>query len=150
MCGTHSRCSLAITFRFSGSRVSCGNVCVMYNPQSFLRRSLLVVAKPWFSMTWHVFSFFPPLNLFRSFRFYAYSGASREFRNRHGPTCPFATMDAIEWRFKLKEVWVIDTSTGNHFYPPETVRMKNKKPIRDRIQKYTEPIIAHRMGGSQT
>lgn len=58
------------------------------------------------------------------FCLFACSGASREFRYRHGPTYPFATMDAIEWRFKLKEAWVIDASTGNKFYPPETVRRK--------------------------
>eukprot|EP00752_Nemacystus_decipiens_P012656 g11210.t1 len=39
--------------------------------------------------------------------------------SRHGPTCPFATMDAVEWQFKLKEAWVIDASTGNRFYPPD-------------------------------
>lgn len=42
-------------------------------------------------------------------------------RSRHGPTFPFATMDAIEWRFALKEAWVIDATTGDHFYPPDTV-----------------------------
>lgn len=31
-------------------------------------------------------------------------------------------MDAIEWRYKLKESWVVDASTGNRFYPPDTVR----------------------------
>ncbi|CBJ26842.1 Hypothetical leucine rich repeat protein [Ectocarpus siliculosus] len=44
----------------------------------------------------------------------------REMRSRHGPTLPFATMDAIEWRFALKEAWVIDATTGDHFYPPDT------------------------------
>eukprot|EP00903_Cladosiphon_okamuranus_P018800 g17294.t1 len=47
------------------------------------------------------------------------SGPSREFASRHGPTCPFATMDALEWRYKLKATWVVDASTGNRFYPPE-------------------------------
>ncbi|CAM9274618.1 unnamed protein product, partial [Hapterophycus canaliculatus] len=46
--------------------------------------------------------------------------ASRKFRNRHGPACPFSAMGAIEWRFKLKEAWVTDASTGQHFYPPDT------------------------------
>lgn len=45
----------------------------------------------------------------------------QEMRSRHGPTFPFATMDAIEWRFALKEAWVIDATTGDHFYPPDTV-----------------------------
>ncbi|CAM9304799.1 unnamed protein product [Scytosiphon promiscuus] len=48
------------------------------------------------------------------------SPASREFRNRHGPTCPFTVMDAIEWRYKLKDAWVTDASTGHHYYPPDT------------------------------
>ncbi|CAM9285636.1 unnamed protein product [Ectocarpus sp. 4 AP-2014] len=44
----------------------------------------------------------------------------REMRSRHGPSFPFATMDAIEWRLALKEAWVIDATTGDHFYPPDT------------------------------
>ncbi|CAM9265396.1 unnamed protein product [Ectocarpus sp. 8 AP-2014] len=44
----------------------------------------------------------------------------REMRSRHGPTLPFATMDASEWRLALKEAWVIDATTGDHFYPPDT------------------------------
>ncbi|CAM9860971.1 unnamed protein product, partial [Laminaria digitata] len=44
---------------------------------------------------------------------------SQEFESRHGPTCPFATMDATKWRSKLKEAWVVRASTGAAFFPPD-------------------------------
>lgn len=37
-------------------------------------------------------------------------------------------MDALEWRFKLKEAWVIDASTGDRFYPPEKVSRELELP----------------------
>lgn len=33
-------------------------------------------------------------------------------------------MEAIEWRTKLRQNWVVDAATGMPFYPPDKVRHK--------------------------